>query len=276
MIASKRLASSALAVLLAGPALAKNISISITPAVELRDQALVARIGVRNGGDEAAQSVTPVLVFRGQQVRGEARNELGPQEAMQSSLSVPAGELGPGRWPYRVAVDYTDANQYPFQALHAGLVTVGSPPPAKLAVAEVKGDPLSSSSPLRVRMKNLAGVERAATVSVAVPEGIEATSPPQQVTIAAWQEAKVEATLVNRTALAGSRYPVFVTVEYDDEGIHQAVVAQGLVEIHGQQSFFETWRTAFWVGAAVFVLAWLGFLLWRAMTPRHRRAETRP
>jgi hypothetical protein len=265
-----------LVLLLSAPAWGKNISISIKPAVELRDQALTARIGIRNGGDEAAQSVTAVLVFRGQQARGETRNELAPQEGMEPTLSLPAGELGPGRWPFRIAVDYTDANQYPFQALHSGLVTVGSPPPAKLAVAEVKADPLSGSSPLRVRMKNLAGVERAATVSVAVPEGIEASSPPQQVTIAPWQEAKVEATLINRTALAGSRYPVFVTVEYDDDGIHQAIVAQGLVEIHGQQSFFETWRTAFWVGAAVFVLAWLGFLLWRATTPRHRRAETRP
>jgi hypothetical protein len=175
-----------------------------------------------------------------------------------------------------VAIDYTDANQYPFQALHAGLVTVGNPPPAKLAVAEVKGGALASTGALRIRLKNLAGVERKVRVTVAAPEGIEVTTPPVEVSVAAWGEAQVTHDLVNRTALAGSRYPLFVAVEYDDQGVHQAVIGQGVVDIQAQQSFFDRWRTAFWIGAAAFVLVWLGFLVWRATAPRHRRAETRP
>jgi hypothetical protein len=146
-----------------------------------------------------------------------------------------------------------------------------------VAVAEAKAGPLTSTGTLRIRVKNLAGVARNATVRSAAPEGIEVTSPPADVTLAPWGEAEVVQALANRTALAGSRYPLFVTVEYDeDEGLHQAVIGQGMVEIRDRQSFFETWRIAFWVGAGLFVLAWLGFLLWRATAPRQRRAETRP
>jgi len=68
---------------------------------------------------------------------------------------------------------------------------------------------------------------------------------------------------------------VFVTVEYEDEGVHQAVIGQGIIEIRGNQSFFETWRVAFWIGAAVFVMIWLAILVWRLSAPRRRQGETR-
>jgi hypothetical protein len=263
--------------LAAGPAAAKSISISITPQVELDGETLTAKVAVRNGGDEAAHSVSVALFFRDQQARGEIRPQLGPSQALDATLSLPVGEIEAGRWPFRVAVDYTDANQYPFQALHAGLLTIGNPAPAKVAVAEVKAGTLTTTGTLGIRVKNLAAVARTATVRVAAPEGIEVTSPPVEVTLAPWGEAQVRHELTNRTALAGSRYPLFVTVEYDEEdGLHQAVIGQGVVDIRERQSFFETWRIAFWVGAGLFVVAWLGYLLWRATAPRQRRAETRP
>jgi hypothetical protein len=259
----------------ARPAAAKNISITITPRVELQGDAVVAQVGVRNGGDESAQSVSVTLIFRDQQVRGQIRPELAPQQAMDASLSIPAAGLQTGHWPYRVAIDYTDANQYPFQALHAGILTVGTPPLARVAIPSVTAPALSTTGTLRVHLKNLSGVARAATVSGAGPEGIEITTPPAQLTLAPWGEVDVEHGIANRTALAGSRYPVFVTVEYEDEGVHQAVIGQGIIEIRGNQSFFETWRVAFWIGAAVFVMIWLAILVWRLSAPRRRQGETR-
>ena len=265
----------ALVAVAAGPAAAKSISISITPRVELQNDAVVAHVGVKNGGDEAAQSVGASLFFRDQQARGEIRPELAPQQAMEATLSIPAAGLQTGRWPYRIAIDYTDANQYPFQALHVGILTVGTPPLAKVAIPSVNAPGLSSTATLRVHVKNLAGVARIATVAATAPEGIEIATPPAGITLAPWGEADVDHRLVNRTALAGSRYPVFVTVEYEEDGVHQAVIGQGLVDIRTSQSFFETWKVAFWIGAGVFVLVWLGILVWRLTAPRQRRAETR-
>src|SRR5882724_2350846 len=170
----------ALVLCLAGPAAAGSISISILPVVEVREGALSAQVKVSNVGDEAAQSVAA---------------------AMDATLSLPVGDLGTGRWPYQVAVDYTDANQYPFQAIHLGLITVGSPPPAKMAVSEVKADPLSNAGTLRIRLKNLAGVVRQVSLSVVTPEGVEVTTPAQDVKLAAWEERSVSVPIVNRTAL---------------------------------------------------------------------------
>jgi len=263
-----------LALYLAAPAAAGSISISIAPLVELREGALSAQVKVSNVGDESAQSVAAVLVFGEHRVRGDLRPSLAPGTSMDAALTLPVGGLGTGRWPYQIAVDYTDANQYPFQAVHLGLVTVGSPPPAKVAVSELKADPLSSSGTLSIRVKNLAGVARQASVSVVAPEGIEVTAPTQEVRLAAWEERTVTAPIVNRTALVGSRYPLFAQVQYDEDGVHQTVAGQGMVEIEAAQSFLEKWRLWFEIVAGVLVAAWLGVLLWRAITSQSRRAET--
>ena len=266
----------ALVLCLAGPAAAGSISISIQPVVELREGALSAQVKVSNVGDEAAQSVAVVLVFGDHKARGEIHPSLAVGGSMDAALSLPVGDLGAGRWPYQVAVDYTDANQYPFQAIHLGLVTVGSPPPAKVAVSEVMVDPLSSSGKLRIHLKNLAGVVRQASLTVVAPEGIEATAPALDVKLAAWEERTVSVPIVNRTALAGSRYPVFAQVQYDDEGVHQAVAGQGMVTIEAPHSFFEKWRRWFGLLAGALVAAWLGVLLVWAISSRGGRAETRP
>src|SRR5437763_345713 len=116
---------------------------------------------------------------------------------------------------------------------------------------------------------------RRGTVLVATPEGVEGTTPEPPLTLAAWGEASLSAPLVNRTALGGSRYPVFVAAEYDDGGVHQAVIGQGTLEITNPRSFFQSQRQLLWIVAAAVVAGWLGFLLWQVSTGRLRRAAPR-
>jgi hypothetical protein len=248
------------------PAGAGSISISVTPLLEVRDGALVARVKIGNSGDEAARSVAPVLRFGDKEARGNVRPALEPNTTVDETVSVPVGQLGTGRWPYRLAVDYTDANEYPFQALQVGSILVGNPPPAKVAVPEMKIPGLSSNGSVTLKVKNLAGSERRVSVTLIVPDGLEVTRPIDDLTLPPWGEQSVSTSLVNRTALAGSRYPVFVAVQYDDEpAVHQSVVAQGVVEILAPQSFFGTRRNLLWLVAGGLIVVWLGIMLWRSL-----------
>lgn len=261
--------------LAAGTAAAKNITISISTTTEVRDGALVALIKVTNSGDEPAHSVLPTLRFRGHEARGTVRAAVGPNQSTEQTLSIKAGELGTGRWPFNVAIDYADGNQYPFQALHVGLITVGNPAPARMVVSEVKAAPLDSSGSVQIRVKNLTAAERKATVTVLVPDGIEVTRPSEEMGLGGWEEKSISLPLSNRTALAGSRYPVFVALQYDDSETHQAVLSQGLVEILASQSFFQRSRSLLWVGAAVLIAVWLAFVVRGALVRRPRRAQPR-
>jgi hypothetical protein len=245
------------------PVAAKNISITLAPTVEVTPDTFTIRVKIGNSGDEAAQSVTPILHFGDSEARGQTKQSLGPNESFDQSLSVPLGDRKPGRWPFQLRVDYTDANQYPFQALQVNAVLVGQPPPAKLSLPMVKPDPLATTSALNLRLKNLTGAPRTVAVSVLVPEGLDVAQPVPPVALVAWEDKPVTAQLVNRSALAGSKYPVYVTAEYDDEGAHQAVIAQSVVEIVAATSFFEKQRSVILAGAVILGVLWLAIILWR-------------
>jgi len=107
---------------------------------------------------------------------------------------------------------------------------------------------------------------RTAAVQVLVPEGLEVTDGSRkQMTLEGWKEERFKVPVTNRTALVGSRYPVFVSAEYDDGPVHQAVVAQGIVAVVGTESFFTRYRRMLWMVAGAVVLAWLAVVLVRAL-----------
>jgi len=251
--------------LIAGSAAAKNISITISQATHVADGNLVVDLKVGNSGDEAALSVTPTLRFGDKEVHGKGKPSLDPNTSFEETLSLPVGTLGEGRWPYRLAVDYTDQNQYPFQALQTQTAVVGNPPPAKVAVPAIKSEDIAGTGTLAVTVKNLTPDPRTARVEVLVPEGLEVTNGSRQVALEPWKEAMLEVPVTNRTALVGSRYPVFVAAEYDDGPVHQAVVAQGIVSVVGTESFFTRNRQLLWVVAAAIVIGWLTFMVFRAL-----------
>ena len=251
--------------LLAGPAVAKNISITISQATRVENDNLVVDVKIGNSGDEAALSVIPTLHFGDKQLRGKGKPTLDPNTTFEETLSLPVGTLAEGRWPYRLAVDYTDQNQYPFQALQTQTVVVGNPPASKVAVPGIKSEDIAGTGKLSVTVKNLTPDTRTAHVDVLVPEGLEVTDGARQVTLEAWKEAQFEVPITNRTALVGSRYPVFVSAEYDDGPVHQAVVAQGIVSVVGAESFFMRNRQLLWVVAGAMVVGWLALMVVRAL-----------
>lgn len=249
-----------LASMLGGTAAAGTISITISQAARFSAGNVVVDVKVGNSGDEAALSVTPILRFGDKEVRGKGQASLAPNTSFDETLSIPVGTLGEGRWPYQLAVDYTDQNQYPFQALQTQTIIVGNPPAAKVAIPNLRPEDISGSGSLAVTVKNLTPDTRTAKVSVLVPEGLEATEPVQEVTLEGWKDAVLDVPITNRTALVGSRYPVFVAVEYDDGPVHQAVVSQGIVAVTSAGSFLDRWGRALWVGAIVLVGVWLALI----------------
>lgn len=259
-------------VLASGPAVAGNISLQLTATTQVQDGQLAIQLTVRNTGDEAAHSVTPTLHFRDQSAQGAVRPLLKPSDTLVTELAVPASDLGIGRWPYRIMVAYADANAYPLNALHVGMAVVGAPPPGKLGILDVVADPLATSGPMRLRLKNLGAEVRRAAVSIFLPEGIELLEPVPPVELAAWEERTVRAEIVNRTGLPGSRYAVFVTAEYDGENIHQAVVVPATVEIVAPQSVFQRWRTPLWLAAGLLTTGWVVFIVWRLAVRRRPSA----
>lgn len=260
---------------LAAPAVAGTTSISISQVARVVGGQLVVDLEVGNAGDEAALSVTPILRFGDREVRGKGKPNLDPNTSFDETLSLPVGTLGEGRWPFHLTVDYTDLNLYPFSALQAQALVVGSPPYAKVVVPAIQGGDISGTGTLTITVKNLTPESRTVRLHVLVPEEIEATGGSREVPLEAWKDATLEVSLTNRTALVGSRYPVFVTAEYDDGPVHQAVVAQGSVAIVNAGSFVDRWGRWMSISGIALVVAWIAYLGVRWLPRRPAPAGSR-
>jgi hypothetical protein len=253
------------------PAAAGNISLELSATAGVQDGVLTVALTIRNKGDEAAHSVTPMLHFRDGTEAGAAHPLLRPGEKLEATLKTPVPDLGAGRWPYRIMVGYTDANAYPLHALHVGTLTAGVPAPGKLGVLEAVAEPLATAGALRVRVKNLSPDPRRVTVGVYLPEGIESPAPVPPVELASWEEREVQVPLVNRAALPGSRYAVFAVAEYDDGAVHQSVTVPTTLDIVAAQSVFRRHRSGLWVLAGLLVLGWVAVVIWWMTAGRRAR-----
>jgi hypothetical protein len=253
----------AIAWLAASEAWAGTIAISVSQRVELSEGELRAAVSISNGGDEAAHAVTPVLRFRGAETRGATQPLLPPGQPVEASLVVPAGSLADGHWPYEIVVEYADANLYPFQALSVGMLVVGSPPLPKVAVPALASPVLADHAELSVHVKNLSEAEKRITLKVFAPEAIEEKHASEETLLGPWEELEIPVELTNRAALPGSRYPLFVTVEYEDGPAHQTLVGQTTVEIRAPDASPGPRGRTLWIGAGILGALFAGLVAFR-------------
>jgi hypothetical protein len=263
--------SRAVAVLIAAlPAVAAragSISISTEVVATARERTLSVALNITNSGDEAAVSVVAQAEFEGAAVHTEPRPRLRPGERMEATLELPRGQSTPGQWPLVTRVDYADAKGYPFQAVQVAVVSVLASP-SLVAIVDVEAAPVAGSGSLRARLKSLSDAPRAVQIRLLAPRGLEVDPPAASLSMEPWGEAAVGATIVNRAALVGSRYPVFVTAEYDEAGVHHTAVGQAMAVIEAAGH-----RPRYAIMAAVALLvAWLALLAWRRLQ-RGRRVS---
>ncbi len=252
-------------------AAAGNISLTMTAQAGVQDDALSVLLTLQNGGDEAARSVSAALHFKEQVTHGDVHSQLDPGDSFDTSLLVPVGQLGKGRWPYRIAVSYADANGFPFHALLVGLVELEAPPPAEVAVLEFNPLPIPGSGSLEAKVKNVSAAPRVVDVTLHLPQELEASQPTRSVALAPWETREVRFSLVNRAALIGSKYGIFLSAEYDDE-VHQAVVAPATLEIAPQESLFpRRLGPLMWLLSGLLIVAWALFV-----AVRRRRGGPEP
>lgn len=245
---------------------AGTISMSISHRLEIEAERITAVVTVSNSGDEAAHSVGTVLEIMGTEYRGEPRTSLEPGASYEERLEAPVLGEAEGRWPYRIAVDYTDANQYPFQALSVATFQRGNPPPAEIALTSVTVPGLAQQGVLVAGVKNLSDSERSASLRLVTPRGMEAPNGKTEFSLAPWEDRSLEVSVVNRFALAGSRYPVYAVVEYEEGGLHQAVVASGDLQIIEAGTLDENSRSYVWIAAVVLGLLFFLLLGWKIAT----------
>jgi hypothetical protein len=244
---------------------AGTISLSTEVTTTLKPGAVTVAVKVTNSGDEAAQTVVPTLRFAGKDTRLPGTASLPPRQTMEASVELPFAQATAGQWPLVATTDYADSNGYPFQALQVSLVSSPGALPALIAIVGMDADLVHTTGRIRARLKSLSDAAQSVRPQLYLPRGLELAAPVEPLSLSPWAEAELSARIVNRAALAGSRYPAFLTVEYDDAAGHHAAIGHSVLEIRAPRA--STARYA-WIAAAALVLAWLALLAWRRIRAR--------
>jgi hypothetical protein len=129
--------------------------------------------------------------------------------------------------------------------------------------------PVSTKGELRLKLKNNASEARALTVTPVLPLELTPEGLPHTLTLEAGQEHELTGAIANFSALGGSRYPIFVAVEYETSALHYSSVITTVVDVAAPGtvfSRFQNWLIG--VGILLFLAA-----LWQM---RRRRKPRRP
>ena len=248
----------------AASAAAGTITITTEVSVAVKDHALAVTLRITNSGNEAAQTIAPEVRLADRSVRASGAASLPPGPPFETTVDLPWDTTASGQWPVVTAVDYADTNGYPFQAMQVALVALGTASPALVAVVDVTASSVTTAGTVTARLKSLSEIPRQATLHFFVPRGLEVVEPVRPLPLAPWSDAQVEARIVNRSAVAGSRIPLFVAVEYDDAGGHHTSLAHDLLDVRTVESA-RGWYA--FTAAAVMMAAWVVVLTlrrWRA------------
>lgn len=212
------------------PSRASFISIEIESGVDLSGNSLKVSVKVTNKGDEPAENVRAGIEAAGKTAYGKSHRVLGPNEHFTEEFTDEVTFDKPGRYPVLISVDYTDANQYPFNALTMNYADYRESPNARVA-GSIGVLNLSGSDRLDVSVKNADESARRVTVRLAASKEFAVQNRVREISIEPGEEKKIGFDIKNVGGLPGSTYPVFALITYDDASFRYLSVSSGSIVV---------------------------------------------
>lgn len=249
-----------------------QISLSITTTVDsatLPDLSVV--VEVTNGGKESAHALRATIqtgaarvTIPGQDVR--------PGQSHKFTASIPVQASKPGTYPVFVTIAYADANGYNFSALAWSSYSSGAPTTSDI-FGVLTASPVSDKGEIRLKLKNNSSEARTLALAPVLPLELTPEGLPGTLTLAPGQENELTGSIANFSALGGSRYPIFIALEYETADAHFSNVITTVVDVVTPGTVFSRYRN--WligVGVALALAA-----IWRMTRSRQpRRSSSEP
>ena len=237
-----------------GPALswAGSISLQVQADAQPTRSGWTVSVQVVNRGDDTAHNLRASLRMTDADVQSQTSDKLfrpGASEVFRFKMNGKPKKYG--QYPLFIAIDYTDANRYPFTAL--AFLTVDyrtAHSPAISAVLE--GVELAEDETLHLRVKNLGAETIAAQALLFLPKELSSAEAAQTLNLKPAAEISVPFPLHRFSALPGSTYPVYAVIQYESDKEHYCVPASATIKIiEKKRSILQPWFLA----ALVLILA---------------------
>ncbi len=247
---------------------ARYITIESQVNARIEDDTARILLTIANKGDEAAHKVKARVEVGGKEAAGLSRDVLEPNDRYAEELRVPVAYSKPGTYPVIVAVDYADANQYPFTAISINDVTYGESLSGRV-IGEVFPASLRSSATLNVNVTNLGQATENLRVRLVTPTEIPTATPLKELALKPSKEESVKFKIKNASALPGSQYRVFAIVSYEHDLHHFTNVVGGTITVGEKQDTLEPYKTPL-IMIALLAGVTLGYFNLKRLSGRRR------
>lgn len=267
------LLAAALMALAAAPAAeAGKIRLSTYSTTKSDGNGAVIRVQTTNSGDETAHDIQVHARLGQNQASSRVLPALAPGQTFKTELAL-APELSlPGSYAIGVLIDFHDSHGRPFSNLSHGAFIHEEPVNLSLFM-EPDTVELDKSGRLEIGLINTGEKPLAARLSLMLPRELSSSRPEIEVQIGPREKRRVRFPVENFSALAGSTYSVLVFMDYEDEGLHHALVSESVVRVVKAQSVFARWQAPLAGAGAALVLLALGWQVARRAGGRRRHAR---
>lgn len=232
----------------ATPSFAGVLKIKTQTTVQTTGDQLHMAVTLTNEGTAIAYNLQVHLVLMGETLDSKLKPQLDPAESATFVFEKRAEGIKEGRYPLTVAVDFHDANQYPFSALSGMTFTMGSNVNSDLAVLG-KNIAMDNGGKLSLNIKNIGAGEKKIQATLMLPKELSTPTPQMRFLLGPRSQKGLDFEIRNFSALPGADYPVFCYFEYDLENIHHTAVCTAVIKIIEKENLFRRYRWL-WMGLA--------------------------
>lgn len=228
------------------------ISLKTTISIIITNRTANVFLSIENLGNEPASSVQPAIYFLNESLYGEVKSLLGPQSKYAANYSFFLGEIK-GAYPLIAYVHYIDSNGYKFSSASVNRVIIG-----KTLVSDVIGKisdiNMVDKGVLTVKVKNSDNKDYNVKASIILPQELTSEKTGEIISIKGNEEKGIAFKIHNFSALKGSKYSVFVLLEYDKNSGHVTEILSSAISIVEQRPNNQKFDKVFWILATALML----------------------
>jgi len=254
------LAALLLGLLLAPPAEAGDIRLTVAVTPRLSQGMLKVRVKVSNKGGEAATNLLIAARSLRHSTEMVGADRLEPGASATRELVLPFIARLPGTYGVLVRVVYHDVNGYPLSAVSWGLFHHKRPTVSGVKLRGINGRPWPGLPPSFLLSNDQAG-ERKVSLEILAPAEMVPAQSSWELDLAPGEKRRLRVEMTNRGGLEGSAYPVAALAGYVQGGRHYATAGMALVRIVPLADALARWRGWLWALAglllALIVAAWV-------------------
>lgn len=220
---------------------ASFIAITTETAAKIEDSTAKIVVGVTNKGDESAYNVKISAAIGGKIIAGPLIDLLKVNDKYSETLTGSVDFKKPGTYPVIIAVEYTDANRYPFTASSVVYVNYKEGAVSRVA-GEIAAISIADSGRLRVKIKNMEQAEEKIAIRLVAAKEFLISTPEKQITLKPGLEETVVFDIKNLSALTGSNYPVYAILGYEDDKYHYTSGIGGAIHIEEEKPILTRYK----------------------------------